>query len=145
MERVIQLLDAIPYLRAYSGQTFVVKVGGELMLDPSWLDGVARDLAVLHRLGIVTVLVHGGGPKRRNLDHLAAEANVCEPEAPSDQAAVAEERTHLFRRRVGGDVEILGVQPQQNIPYAATDEKRLVPRFMQSVQHLQRALGDFVP
>jgi acetylglutamate kinase len=63
VERVIQLLDAIPYLRAYAGQTFVVKAGGELMLDRTWLDGVARDLAVLHRLGIETVLVHGGGPQ----------------------------------------------------------------------------------
>ena len=54
MERVIELLDAIPYLRAYAGQTFVVKAGGELMLEPTWLDGVARDLGVLHRLGIET-------------------------------------------------------------------------------------------
>lgn len=71
MERVIQLLDAIPYLRAYAGQTFVVKVGGELMVEPAHLDGVARDLAVLHRLGIETVLVHGGGPQLdAALEHL---------------------------------------------------------------------------
>jgi acetylglutamate kinase len=63
VERVIELLDAIPYLRAYAGQTFVVKAGGELLLDPAWRDGIARDLAVLHRLGIDTVLVHGGGPQ----------------------------------------------------------------------------------
>jgi len=60
---MIQLLDAIPYLRAYAGQTFVVKVGGELLQQPAWRERVARDLAVLHRLGIDTVLVHGGGPQ----------------------------------------------------------------------------------
>ena len=57
------LLDAVPYLRAYAGQVFVVKVGGELLLDPTHRDSVAQDLSVLHRLGIRTVLVHGGGPQ----------------------------------------------------------------------------------
>ena len=59
----LDLLDAVPYLRAYAGQIFVVKVGGELLLDPTHRDCVARDLAVLHRLGIQTILVHGGGPQ----------------------------------------------------------------------------------
>lgn len=63
MEPVISLLDAMPYLRAYAGQTFVIKAGGDLLLDPDWRDGIARDLAVLHRLGIRCVLVHGGGPQ----------------------------------------------------------------------------------
>ena len=59
----IDLLDAVPYLRAYAGQIFVVKVGGELLQHVNHRDSVARDLAVLHRLGIRTVLVHGGGPQ----------------------------------------------------------------------------------
>jgi acetylglutamate kinase len=73
LERMIQLLDAIPYLRAYAGQTFVVKAGGELLLDPAWRDGIARDLAVLHRLGVDVVLVHGGGPQ---LDAAMAKAGL---------------------------------------------------------------------
>ena len=63
MERPIGLLDAIPYLRAYAGQTFVVKAGGELLSEPRWRDGIARDIATMHRLGISVVLVHGGGPQ----------------------------------------------------------------------------------
>jgi acetylglutamate kinase len=69
MEREIGLLAAMPYLRAYSGQTFVVKAGGELLQDPRWRDGIAMELGVLHRLGIKVVLVHGGGPQ---LDAAAA-------------------------------------------------------------------------
>ena len=60
---MISLLDAVPYLRAYSGQIFVVKAGGELLSEPRWRDGIARDLAVLHRMGIRVVFVHGGGPQ----------------------------------------------------------------------------------
>lgn len=72
-ERVIGLLEAVPWLRAYSGHTFVVKVGGELLDDPRWLDGLARDVAVLRRLAIRIVVVHGGGPQ---LDRAATASGV---------------------------------------------------------------------
>jgi acetylglutamate kinase len=73
MERMIGLLDAIPYLRAYAGQTFVVKAGGELLQETRWREAIARDLATLHRLGIGIVLVHGGGPQ---LDEAAERLGV---------------------------------------------------------------------
>lgn len=73
MERVISLLDAIPYLRAYAGQTFVVKASGELVGDPRWRASIARDLAAIHRLGVSVVLVHGGGPQ---LDAAAERTGV---------------------------------------------------------------------
>ena len=73
MERVIGLLDAVEYVRRYTGQTFVVKAGGQLFDNPAWADGVARDVAALHRLGVRVVLVHGGGPQ---LDRAAAHLNL---------------------------------------------------------------------
>ena len=63
MERPLLLLDAVPYLRAYADQTFVIKLGGELVGEPAQLRHVARDIAVLHRVGISVVVVHGGGPQ----------------------------------------------------------------------------------
>jgi acetylglutamate kinase len=63
MERPLLLLDAVPYLRAYANQTFVVKLGGELVGDNALLTNVARDIAVLHRLAVRIVVVHGGGPQ----------------------------------------------------------------------------------
>ena len=63
MQRVIGLIDAVPYLRAYHGQIFVVKVGGEVIQDERKLARVARDIAILHRLAIRLVVVHGGGPQ----------------------------------------------------------------------------------
>jgi acetylglutamate kinase len=73
MERTLSLLDAVPYLRAYAGQRFVVKLGGELLEDPARRDLVARDLAVLHRLNIGVVVVHGGGPQ---LDAMTARLGL---------------------------------------------------------------------
>lgn len=64
MERPLSLLEAVPFLRAYSrGAIFVVKAGGELLERPVWRDAIARDIGVLHRLGVHVVLVHGGGPQ----------------------------------------------------------------------------------
>ncbi len=73
MERTLSLLDAVPYLRAYAGQRFVVKLGGELLADPTHRDRVSRDLAVLHRLNIGVVVVHGGGPQ---LDAMTARLGL---------------------------------------------------------------------
>lgn len=72
-ERVIGLLEAMPWVRAYAGHTFVVKAGGELLEDPRWLDALARDVAVLRRLAVRVVLVHGGGPQ---LDRAAEASGV---------------------------------------------------------------------
>ncbi len=73
MERTLSLLDAVPYLRAYAGQRFVVKLGGELLQERTHRDRVARDLAVLHRLNIGVVIVHGGGPQ---LDAMTARLGL---------------------------------------------------------------------
>ena len=69
MERPLLLLDAVPYLRAYADQTFVIKLGGELVGNPAQLATVCRDVAVLHRVGISVVVVHGGGPQLDALTH----------------------------------------------------------------------------
>jgi len=73
VERTIALLDAVPYLRAYANQIFVIKLGGELLADASRLANVARDIAVLHRLRIGVVVVHGGGPQ---LDEITAQLGL---------------------------------------------------------------------
>ena len=73
MQRVIGLIDAVPYLRAYHGQIFVVKVGGEVIQDARKLAAVARDIAILHRLAIQVVVVHGGGPQLDALEQLGME------------------------------------------------------------------------
>ena len=68
----VTLLEAVPYLRAYSGQTFVVKAGGGLF-DRASGAALLGEVATLHRLGIRVVLVHGGGPQ---LDRAAKERGL---------------------------------------------------------------------
>jgi acetylglutamate kinase len=59
--RLEGLRTAIPYIRAYKGQVFVVKLGGRLCDSGPGLDNLVDQLALLYQLGIKPVVVHGGG------------------------------------------------------------------------------------
>jgi acetylglutamate kinase len=68
------LNQALPYIQAFRGQTFVVKYGGSAMRDPSLMNGVIRNILLLQVVGIRTILVHGGGPEiDKWLDRLGIE------------------------------------------------------------------------
>jgi acetylglutamate kinase len=55
------LLEALPYMQAYRGCTFLIKVGGSAMEDPSVVDTFLKDVVFLEAVGINPVIVHGGG------------------------------------------------------------------------------------
>ena len=57
------LVHALPYIQAYSGKIVVVKYGGNAMIDEELKRGVARDVALMHCVGMRPILVHGGGPE----------------------------------------------------------------------------------
>ena len=57
------LVEALPYIRTYRGQTVVVKIGGEALDDESLARVVAEDMALLALVGVRLVVVHGGGPQ----------------------------------------------------------------------------------
>src|SRR5688500_14788972 len=55
------LAEALPYLRAYRGKTFVVRFGGRAMEEPALKAAFARDIALLRLVGMKPIVVHGGG------------------------------------------------------------------------------------
>jgi acetylglutamate kinase len=57
------LVEALPYIRRFSGLTMVVKFGGNAMVDPDLALRFAEDIVLLHAVGIRPVVVHGGGPQ----------------------------------------------------------------------------------
>jgi acetylglutamate kinase len=57
------LLEALPYMRSFQGQTLVIKYGGAAMKDSDLKAGFAQDITLLQYLGINPVVVHGGGPQ----------------------------------------------------------------------------------
>lgn len=57
------LAEALPFLRRYRGQCFVIKYGGHAMDDTTTAENFARDIVLLKQVGINPVIVHGGGPQ----------------------------------------------------------------------------------
>jgi len=55
------LIEALPYIQRYEGKVFVVKYGGAAMVDEALRETFAQDVAILKKIGIKIVIVHGGG------------------------------------------------------------------------------------
>lgn len=55
------LIEALPYIQEFRGQTFVIKYGGAAMEDESIVEKFLRDVVFLEAVGINPVVVHGGG------------------------------------------------------------------------------------
>lgn len=57
------LMEALPYIQRFRGQVVVVKYGGSTMEDPDLRATFAGDITLLHTVGILPIIVHGGGPQ----------------------------------------------------------------------------------
>ncbi len=57
------LIEALPYLRKFSGKTVVIKYGGHAMVDDNLKKQFALNIILLKYIGINPVIVHGGGPQ----------------------------------------------------------------------------------
>ncbi len=60
-DKANSLIEALPYLQAFRGKTFLIKMGGSAMEDPALVAKVMRDIVFLEVAGINPIVVHGGG------------------------------------------------------------------------------------
>ena len=61
IDKANALIEALPYLQAFRGKTFLIKMGGSAMEDPDLVAKVMRDIVFLEVAGINPIVVHGGG------------------------------------------------------------------------------------
>ncbi len=72
------LVESLPYLRKFHGETIVIKYGGHAMIDDNLKQSFARSIALLKMVGINPIVVHGGGPQIANLlKKLEIPSNFC--------------------------------------------------------------------
>jgi len=62
-EKARLLIEALPYIRRFSGKTVVIKYGGHAMKDEELKDSFAQDIVLMKYIGMHPVVVHGGGPQ----------------------------------------------------------------------------------
>ena len=57
------LLEALPYIREFYGQTVVIKYGGHAMKDEALRRSFALNIQLVRYIAVNPVIVHGGGPQ----------------------------------------------------------------------------------
>lgn len=61
IDTVSTLLDALPFIKDFSGKTVVIKYGGSAQTSPWLKEQFAQDILLMYLVGIRPVIVHGGG------------------------------------------------------------------------------------
>ena len=63
MQTVQTLLDALPFIKKFRDEIFVIKYGGSAQIDERLKELFAKDILLLYTVGIKPVIVHGGGKR----------------------------------------------------------------------------------
>ena len=83
------LCEALPYMRKFAGETFVIKFGGSAMGGETNLKNFAKNVVLLKQVGINPIIVHGGGPQiGQMLDKLNIKSSFIDGLRVTDQDTV---------------------------------------------------------
>lgn len=83
------LIEALPYINQFHGQTIVIKYGGNAMVSEDLKNFFAQDIALLHYVGIKPVIVHGGGPQiGKVLDQMQIKTEFVQGLRVTDEATM---------------------------------------------------------
>jgi acetylglutamate kinase len=75
LQKAATLIEALPWLERFHGQTVVLKYGGNAMTDEQLRRSFAQDVVFLRYAGLKPVVVHGGGPQiNAQLDRLGMQS-----------------------------------------------------------------------
>lgn len=89
LKKASTLSEALPYLKSYSGRTFVIKYGGHAMGTSDLAAAFAEDVVLLQQVGIQPIIVHGGGPQiAKMLQRLDIESSFIDGLRITDEATM---------------------------------------------------------
>ena len=126
---VATLLEALPYIRDYHGETVVIKYGGAAMIDPELKEDFARDVVLLKYVGMNPVVVHGGGPDiTRYMERLGMEVRFVDGLRVSDEATVEVAKMVLVGKQNKDIVLLLGRHGQPAVGLCGDDGRLFTVR-----------------
>src|SRR5512134_1697465 len=100
IEKAKTLIEAMPYIQTFRGKTFVIKYGGNAMIDETLKHGFAQDVVLLRYIGINPVIVHGGGPQiGKTMERMGKK-----PTFVSGQRVTDQETMDIVEMVLGGKV-----------------------------------------
>jgi len=122
MRDVATLLEALPYIRDFQGETVVIKYGGAAMTDPELKVEFARDVVLLKYVGLRPVVVHGGGPAITHyMERLGMEVEFVDGLRVSSPETVEIARMVLVGKENKDSVLGLGRQGQPAVGLSGDD------------------------
>ena len=129
------LHEALPYMKRFHGQTFVIKYGGSAMIDPKLRDSFARDVVLLKFVGLHPVVVHGGGPQiDRTLRQLGIESRKVDGLRVTDEKTMEVVEMVLSGRVNKEIVSLIGGQGGRTLGLSGVDDGFLRAERMQPLQ-----------
>lgn len=62
IEKAGVLIEALPYIKQFQNEIFVIKCGGSILSNEDMRCSILEDITLLSYVGVNPVIVHGGGP-----------------------------------------------------------------------------------
>jgi len=116
------LLEALPYIKQFHGQTVVIKYGGAAMREESLREAFATDVVLLKYVGMNPVVVHGGGPEiSQYMERLGLEVRFHEGLRVSDAETVEVARMVLVGKLNSEIVQRLNAHGQPAVGLSGED------------------------
>lgn len=116
------LLEALPYIREFYGQTVVIKYGGHAMKDEALRRSFALNIQLLRYIGVNPVIVHGGGPQiGRMLQQLGITSEFRQGLRVTDEATMDVVEMVLVGRVNKDIVNLINVQGGQAVGLSGKD------------------------
>jgi acetylglutamate kinase len=116
------LLEALPYIKQFHGQTVVIKYGGAAMREDSLREAFATDVVLLKYVGMNPIVVHGGGPEiSQYMERLGLEVRFHEGLRVSDAETVEIARMVLVGKLNSEIVQRLNAHGQPAVGLSGED------------------------
>jgi len=154
------LLEALPYIKQFHGQTVVIKYGGAAMREDALREAFATDVVLLKYVGMNPIVVHGGGPEiSQYMERLGLEVRFHEGLRVSDAETVEVARMVLVGKLNSEIVQRLNAHGQPAVGLSGEDGGlfRVSPvanadevGFVGSIEHvdvevLNHIAADYIP
>jgi acetylglutamate kinase len=135
IEKARVLQEALPYIRRFHGQTFVIKYGGSAMADEALQASFVRDVVLMKYVGMHPVVVHGGGPQ---IDELLRELKI-EPRRVEGLRVTDDRTMEVVEMVLAGKinkhiVSLIGQQGGRAVGLSGIDDGLLLAKKIPPVQ-----------
>lgn len=129
------LHEALPYIRRFHGEVFVIKYGGHAMVDESLREGFARDVVLMKYVGLHPVVVHGGGPQiDETMEAMGAQSERLEGLRVTDDKTMEVVEMVLGGKLNQGIVSLIGKHGGRAVGLTGRDDRFVQAKKIERMQ-----------